>query len=398
MTRRRTTPSDTPEERRGGESPGSRGRFHFYFHRHRRPYWWPEDVSWSPEHPFQPPQKHPFRFRLGCLIPLFFLLSAAGCITSIFVALFPPAFPEQSPHGIFLIPLFGIVLLALALGAILRRMVNPLDEVMEAADRVASGDYSKRLREYGPPQARAFTHSFNTMTERLQAYDEQRKRMLADISHELRTPLTVLQGNLEGMLDNVYPRDEEHITLLLEETRILSRLIEDLRTFSLMETGKLELQMESFDPGRLVRDLANAMRPSAAKNGIAIVDQAEDGLPRVEADLPRIREILGNLISNALRNTPPGGRILIGCRRTAPNADRIEFRVDDNGRGIPPDLLPHVFDRYVKSVDSGGTGLGLAIAKRLVEAHGGGISAESEPGKSTSIRFWIPLQTAGSTA
>ena len=295
-------------------------------------------------------------------------------------------------------PILVFFVLAIVLGAILRRMVNPLDAVMEAADKVASGDYTSRLHEEGPAPVKAFTRSFNTMTSRLQAYDEQRKRMLADISHELRTPLTVLQGNLEGMLDNVYPRDEEHITLLLEETRILSRLIDDLRTFSLMETGKLKLETEPCDAARLVRDLVNAMRPSAAKSGIAIMDRAETGLPTVELDAARIREVLENLVANAIRHTPDGGKIQVGCRVSADHAGCIEFHVEDDGRGIPPDLLPHVFDRYVKSADSGGTGLGLAIAKRLVEAHGGGIRAESEPGKRTSICFWLPVNTPDFTA
>ncbi len=266
-------------------------------------------------------------------------------------------------------------------------MVNPLDEVMDAADKVAAGDYSARLKEEGPAPVRAFTRSFNTMTGRLQAYDEQRKRMLADISHELRTPLTVLQGNLEGMLDNVYPRDEEHIQLLLEETRILSRLIEDLRTFSLVETGKLVLQKESCDPVRMVRDLVNAMQTYAGEKGVTLVERAEAGAPAADLDGARIREVLENLVANAIRHTPGGGIITVGCRRDPERSERLEFRVEDNGRGIPPDLLAHIFDRYIKSVDSGGTGLGLAISKRLVEAHGGGISAESAPGKGTTILF-----------
>lgn len=270
-------------------------------------------------------------------------------------------------------------------------MVNPLDEVMDAADRVASGDYSARLKEHGPSQVKAFTRSFNTMTGRLQAYDEQRKRMLADISHELRTPLTVLQGNLEGMLDNVYPRDEEHITLLLEETRILSRLIDDLRTFSLAETGRLILQKETCDLARLVSDVVRAMNSSATKAGVALLDRSEAGHFTAEMDPSRIREVLENLVSNAIRNTPSGGTVEVGCRRNGENENRVELEVRDSGRGIPEDLLPHLFHRYVKSVDSGGTGLGLAIAKQLVEAHGGGIQAESAPGQGTVVRFWIPM-------
>jgi signal transduction histidine kinase len=341
---------------------------------------------------------YPFRFRIGCLVPLFFLLSTFGCITAGLISFYQYGFSRDTPRGYILMPILVFFLLSIVLGGILRRMVNPLDKVMEAADRVAAGDYGARLKEAGPPQVKAFMHSFNTMTERLQAYDEQRKRMLADISHELRTPLTVLQGNLEGMLDNVYPRDEEHIQLLLEETQILSRLIEDLRTFSLVETGKLVLQKEPCDPARLVRDLVHAMQSSAVKTGVTLAGQAEADLSAAELDASRIREVLENLVTNAIRHTPAGGKITVGCRRHSQQPDRLEFRVEDNGRGITPDLREHIFDRYVKSVDSGGTGLGLAIAKRLVEAHGGGIIAESDQGKGTTIRFWIPFSNRDFTA
>ncbi len=367
------------------ETPSRRRRFL----RHRM-YWRMDDEFGEDRFPRHRMFERPFRFRLGCLVPFFFLLSATGCIAAGFFAAYQSGFPKNIPHGYFLIPLVLFILFSLVLGGVLSRMVNPLDDVMEAADRVASGDYSARLKEHGPPQVKAFTRSFNTMTGRLQAYDEQRKRMLADISHELRTPLTVLQGNLEGMLDNVYPRDEEHISLLLEETHILSRLIDDLRTFSLAETGRLVLQKETFDPARLVSDLVQAMQSSAAKAGVTLADRSASGLPKIEADPARIREVLENLVANAIRHTNSGGTIRIGCRRDAERDSRLEFRVEDNGRGIPADLLPHVFDRYVKSVDSGGTGLGLAIAKRLVEAHGGEIKAESESGKGTTIRFWLP--------
>ena len=389
MRRRRYFSPDPPNDRGEENTPERPANRHPFF-RHHRPDWWPEKDSENDDDRPKGMRRRFFRFRLGCLVPLFFLLSILGCITAGFISFYQYGFSRDAPRGYILMPILVFILLSVVLGGILRRMVNPLDEVMEAAGRVASGDYSARLKEQGPPPVKAFTRSFNTMTSRLQAYDEQRKRMLADISHELRTPLTVLQGNLEGMLDNVYPRDEEHLTILLEETRILSRLIEDLRTFSLAETGRLVLQKETCDPARLLYDLASAMQSSAAKAGLTLVDQVEAGLPKIELDAARIREVLENLVANAIRHTPSGGTIQVGCRRSAEKASRLEFRVEDNGRGIPSDLLPYIFDRYVKSVDSGGTGLGLAIAKRLVEAHGGEIKAESDPGKGTTIRFWIP--------
>jgi signal transduction histidine kinase len=333
-----------------------------------------------------------FHFRIGCLIPLFFLLAGFGCAIVFFLSNFQIGRPGGVSHvGSPLVLLFFLAAFLLILGVILRRMVKPLDKVMEAAERVASGDYTTRLREQGPPPIREFMESFNTMTSRLQAYDEQRKHLLADISHELRTPLTVLQGNLEGMLDNVYPRNDEHLNILLEETQILSRLIEDLRTFSLAETGRLVLQKELCDPAQLVAELASAMQSQATKTGIALTDESETGLPAVEMDTSRIREVLENLVSNALRHTPSGGSVRAGCGRSKENNSRLEFWVEDTGRGIPSENLPFIFDRYFKSRDSGGTGLGLAITKRLVQAHGGEIRAQSDVGKGTSIRFWIPI-------
>ncbi|MBN2083650.1 MAG: HAMP domain-containing histidine kinase [Anaerolineales bacterium] len=391
MRNSRRASSDPPDERGDAQAPGSPSPG-IPFMRRRMPRW-PEEG-----HHRRLLFQHPFRFRIGCLLPLFFSLSAFGCIAAGLISYYQYGFSRDVPRGYILFPILVFLLLTIILGGFLRRMVNPLDEVMEAADKVAAGDYSTRLKEAGPRPVKAFTHSFNTMTERLQAYDEQRKRMLADISHELRTPLTVLQGNLEGMLDNVYPRDEEHIQLLLEETRILARLIEDLRTFSLVETGKLVLQKEPCDPVRMVRDLVHAMQAYAARREVKLVDQAQAGTPPAELDSARIREVLENLVANAIRHTPAGGTIRVACRRRPENPARLEFRVEDNGRGIPPELLAHIFDRYVKSVDSGGTGLGLAISRRLVEAHGGGIHAESIPGNGTTIHFWIPFSPPGFSA
>ena len=371
----------------GAEQPPDFPAYEYPYMR-RRIHRWLEDGRRHGRFP-----RHPFRFRIGCLVPLFFLLSTFGCIAAGLISFYQYGISRDAPRAYIFMPILVFFILSIVLGGILRRMVDPLDEVMDAADKVAAGDYSARLKEAGPAPVKAFTRSFNTMTGRLQAYDEQRKRMLADISHELRTPLTVLQGNLEGMLDNVYPRDEEHIQLLLEETRILSRLIEDLRTFSLVETGKLVLQMESCDPVRMVRDLVSAMQTYAGEKGVTLVERSEEGVPAADLDGSRIREVLENLVANAIRHTPGGGIITVRCRRDPERSERLEFRVEDNGRGIPADLLAHIFDRYIKSVDSGGTGLGLAISKRLVEAHGGGISAESAPGKGTTICFWVPFSS-----
>jgi two-component system OmpR family sensor kinase/two-component system sensor histidine kinase BaeS len=361
--------------------------------RHRHPpHWWPENEPWPPMGPFRHKHKRPFFFPFGCLFPIAFLFSGFACAG---LFLYTVLHPENA--GVFnnLVPILLVFFLLLAifliLGRALRRSVEPLGNLMEAADRVAAGDYSARLTEQGSREMREFTHSFNTMTARLQAYDDQRKRLLADISHELRTPLTVLQGNLEGMLDDVYPRDNARLNVLMEETRILARLIEDLRTFSLAETGQLVLEKEPCNPVRLTRDLIHAMQAQAEKASVALIEESEPDLPTVELDATRIREVLENLVSNALRYTSAGGTVRVGCRRDPGKRSWMEFSVTDDGRGIPEGDLPHIFDRYFKSRDSGGTGLGLAIARRLVEAHGGTIEAQANPGGGTVVRFRLPI-------
>jgi len=221
----------------------------------------------------------------------------------------------------------------------------------------------------------------------LQAHDEQRRRMMADVAHELRTPLAVIQGNLEGLLDQVYPRDDAHLGSLLEETRLLTRLVEDLRTLALSESGALKLQKETTDLGVLVNEVLTAFRPQADAAGIRLSANLPAPLPLVELDPTRIREVLSNLVANALRYTPRAGNV---CLTVTAVQSKVHISVSDNGSGIAADDLPHIFDRFYKSADSRGSGLGLAIAKSLVEAQGGTIEARSDSGKGTTIEFSLP--------
>jgi signal transduction histidine kinase len=305
---------------------------------------------------------------------------------------FPLGLPILSrPWGI--VPII-LVLVGFALAAsALRRAAIPLGDVMEAAGRVAEGDYATRVEERGPREVRALAQAFNEMSAHLQMNDEQRRNLLADVTHELRTPLTVIQGNLEGLLDGVYPRDDAHLAPILEETRVMSRLIDDLRTLALAETGALKLQKEPTDLAALVNEAIASFRAQADATGIQLRAEAASDLPLVEIDPERIREVLENLISNALRFTPSGGEIRVNCSFDMGNR-RVMISVSDTGAGIPRQDLPHIFDRFFKSRDSHGTGLGLAIAKNLVAAHGGEIFAESEAGQGTTIRFTLPSGVA----
>lgn len=278
-----------------------------------------------------------------------------------------------------------------------RRLVAPVSDIMQAAAQVESGDYSVRVRERGNRDTRALVRAFNAMTAKLEFNGEQRKRLLADVTHELRTPLTVIQGKLEGVLDGVYPRDETHLRPILEETQLMSRLIDDLRTLSLAEAGALRLQREPTDLAALLEDAATAFAGEAARKRVSVVTDVAGALPQLEIDAVRIREVLSNLIVNALRHTPAGGVIRIEAR---PDSDGVAVVVSDTGSGIAPEDLPHVFERFYKSADSGGSGLGLAIAKGLIEAHGGVITADSAVASDvqsgaksgTRIRFTLPLR------
>ena len=271
-----------------------------------------------------------------------------------------------------------------------RRMAAPVEDLMAALGRVADGDYSTRARERGPQEVRTLTRAFNTMAEHLQRLEETRRSLLMDISHELRTPLAVLQGNLEGMLDGVYSRDDAHLSLILEETKILARLIEDLRTFALAESLGLRLAKTPTDLTGIAADAIASFQTQAEAAGVMLRLDADPNLPLAEIDPARILQVLNNLVSNALRYTPAGGTVWVRC--VAGDPGQAVLSVEDTGTGIPAEELPHVFDRFYKSKDSRGTGLGLAIAKSLVGAHGGEISAQSIPGQGTTIRFTLPLR------
>ena len=210
--------------------------------------------------------------------------------------------------------------------------------------------------------------------------DRLRRQLMADVAHELRTPLAILQGRIEGLLDGVYPRDETHLAELLEETRHLSRLVEDLGTLARAEAGALELRKEIVDLGDLIRDVAAALpRPIAV--------EIPTDLPAVEVDPVRIRQVLLNLLANALRYTPEEGVVSIEAQA---RSQRILIRVRDTGSGIAPEDLPQIFERFQKGSDSRGSGLGLAIARKLVLAHGGDIGIESAPGKGTEVTVSLP--------
>jgi two-component system, OmpR family, sensor histidine kinase BaeS len=282
----------------------------------------------------------------------------------------------------------AVVFVARSLVRGLRGSALPIGDMMDAAGRVEAGDYGARVRESGPRDLRRLARAFNAMNARLASDEAERRQLLADVSHELRTPLSVIQGNVEGILDGLYPADRAHLEPILEETRLLERLVEDLRTLSLAESGALLLHREPTDVAGLLSEAIAGFRARADAADIVLSSSAAEGLPTLELDEARIRQVIGNLIANALRFTPSGGTV----RLIVEPADDggVEITVRDSGSGISVQELPHIFDRFYRSADSGGSGLGLPIARSLIEAHGGTIEAESPDTGGTTVRIRLP--------
>jgi signal transduction histidine kinase len=274
-------------------------------------------------------------------------------------------------------------------GGALRRSGAVLDELGEVASRVEAGDYTARVRRPvdAPRPVRDLVRAFDTMAARLEADENQRRSLLADVTHELRTPLAVVQGNVEAIIDGVHPPDEAHLSAILDETRVLTRLVEDLRTLALSEAGSLSLHREPTDLAILATDIATAFEAAAGTAGISIDVDVDDSLPLLDIDPVRIREVISNLVGNAIRHTPSGGTIQITGRL---DSGSVQLIVSDSGSGIEPELLPRVFERFSRSATTGGSGLGLAIARGLVELHGGTIAATSPPGGGTRIEVRLP--------
>jgi len=294
----------------------------------------------------------------------------------------------------------GVASAGLALAAVLLglaaffsgRISTPLRQLTGAARALAAGDMAVRVRPARVREVGELAGAFNSMAESLVRADEQRRQLTADVAHELRTPLAIIKGRLEGIQDGIYRADDEQIGGLLDEVALLERLIDDLRLLALADAGQLPLYPEAVDPAHLLADARRSFVHQAEERGVALHAEAPAGLPELSADPQRIAQVLGNLVGNALRHTPSGGSVVMraSCRPGA-----VVFEVSDSGSGIAPADLPHIFDRFYRADrsrtrSSGGAGLGLAIARRIVEAHGGQIWAESAPGSGTTFRFSLP--------
>jgi two-component system sensor histidine kinase BaeS len=298
----------------------------------------------------------------------------------------------------------ALAVTALALGAavvlvaflVLRRLAAPVGALIEGAHRIEAGDFSMRVPVRGPADLRSLARALNDMSSRLEAEETRRRSVVADIAHELRTPLTIIRGQAEAIADGMYPADAEHMAPIVTATESLEMLVEDLSTLTLLEGGTLRLRREPIDVGVLVNETLDAFRPDAAAAGVQLTEAVAPHVPAMDADPARMRGVLGNLVSNALAHSKRGGSIRV---EGIVSNGRIRLTVRDHGEGIPADLLPRVFDRFVKGPASTGSGLGLAIVRDVVEAHGGSVEATSTPAAGTAISLTLPVAAPeGSTS
>ena len=294
--------------------------------------------------------------------------------------------------------LFWAGISAAALGALLvwllsRRTLAPLQNLGAAARRLGRGDLSQRADTSGPTEIRELAHSFNVMAEGLEEAERQRRNLTADVAHELRTPLSNIQGYLEAIKDGLVDPTPETIDTIHGQALHLSRLVEDLRLLAQMEAGALQLQLSSARIEELLQSSVEAVRPRADAKRIDLGLDVEPSLPTVDLDATRISQVISNLLENAITHTPEDGRVTVSALATD---STIEVTVSDTGPGIASEDLPRIFDRFYRADPSrdrstGGVGLGLTIARRLVEAHGGTIEAESELGRGSRFTLGLPI-------
>lgn len=301
----------------------------------------------------------------------------------------------EGPQGLRLTVGLATILADAAVAVGYRRFSRPVGDLLGAAEQVATGDYAIDLDVRGPRELRLLTETFNEMAARLAANEQQRRRFLADITHELRNPLAVLQSEIEAQLDGVHPRDDHHVASLLDETRRLGHLVDDLHTLALAETGRLALQREAVAIGELVDEVIGRHEAQARPRHVTLGASIPPGLPMVWTDPARVRQVLDNLLANAIRHTPAGGdvRVEVSALRqsVSANSSMLQCRVVDTGPGFRDEQLGHVFERFKRAGDSRGSGLGLSIARDLVTAHGGTIDAENDPHTGgASVTFSLP--------
>jgi signal transduction histidine kinase len=296
---------------------------------------------------------------------------------------------------IFILSAVGVIALALLLAFLLSRtLTRPIRELTAATRAVSAGDLAQEVPVRSRDELGQLATSFNQMNAKLAQSLNQRRQMTADIAHELRTPISVILGHAEGVHDGILAPSLETFEIIRDEAGRLEQLVEDLRTLSLADADELPIERQLVAPGTLLKDVSKAHTHRSEQKGISLDFQVASNLPEIVVDPGRMMQVLSNLVDNALRYTPEGGRVLLSAQVVN---EMLEIRVKDSGPGIAKDELDRIFDRFYRSDpsrqrDEGGSGLGLAIARAIVEKQDGHIWAESKPGEGTTIVIHLPIK------
>ena len=306
------------------------------------------------------------------------------------------AFGQTLLYSLLAAGVVATVAAALASLFVSRRFVEPLRYVLAATSRIASGRYGERVPVRDADELGELSQSFNAMARALEEAERRRMEVISDVSHELRTPLSTIRGYMEGLAEGVVEPSQETWTLLYAEFERLGRLVDDLRRLSRAEAGQLDLSIAPVSPAEVVRLTVGGMLPLFDEKGVELKSAVQGGLPSVLADVDRVVQVLSNLLSNALRHTPDGGRVVVEAEASG---DEVTFEVTDTGTGIAPEHLERLFERFYRVEKSrsrgeacGGSGVGLAISRALVEAMSGRIWVESPGlGEGATFAFTLPV-------
>jgi len=272
-------------------------------------------------------------------------------------------------------------------------MVRPLAEMRQAAARIASGDFSKRITIHGEDEISELSRSFNSMVDALENLENTRRDFLSNISHELRTPLTTIKGFIDGILDGVIPAEKQnaYLSIVRDEVRRMEKLVNDIMDLARFQTGETKLNITVFDINEKIRRCVVSLQQLIVGKNLNVMADFETEKLYVRADPDAIQRVILNLLHNAVKFTPEGGRITV--RTYVKN--KVYVEVEDNGPGIPREELPHIFDRFYKTdksrgLDKTGVGLGLAIVKNIMLSHNEDVRVESEEGKGSKFTFTLP--------